>query len=411
MFVAAVSRTPLTPITKVAAMEDTTEEIPLQGSGEADVLGALGRKLEGDLSFSGERILGSMCTLPHPTSAKVYEHYLDRNIGDPGLHPRLQQLERETIGMLGRLLGSRSAEGAIVTGGTEANLIALWAAKRKHREKRKVVLPESAHFSFDKAADIMDLDLCKIPVEDDGRVDLKRYLEAIDDKTMVLVAVAGTTGLGAVDPITEISDAATAWKLPLHVDAAFGGFVLPFLAEAGYTAPAFDFSLPGVSSITIDPHKMGRCAIPAGAIVFRNHDAAVASETEVSYLAGGKTRQRTIVGTRSGASVASIWATLHRLGRKGYVKTVATCMENSCYLYDRLRSMSGVDAVIEPQMNVVGFSPTKHRRIDPDELARRLRGRGWALSLFPGFLRITVMPHVSRKMLDAFLHDLEEIIA
>lgn len=142
MFVAAVSRTPLTPITKVAAMEDTTEGIPLQGSGEADVLGALGRKLEGDLSFSGERILGSMCTLPHPTSAKVYEHYLDRNIGDPGLHPRLQQLERETIGMLGRLLGSRSAEGAIVTGGTEANLIALWAAKRKHRENGRWYFPK-----------------------------------------------------------------------------------------------------------------------------------------------------------------------------------------------------------------------------------------------------------------------------
>jgi tyrosine decarboxylase/aspartate 1-decarboxylase len=390
-------------------MKKNAYVFPDEGRDEKSVMEELERLLAGDLSFSGESILGSMCTLPHPTSARVYGRYLDRNIGDPGLHPRLFALEAETIRLLGTILGADNGAGAVVTGGTEANLIALWAAKRRGGKKRKVVLPESSHFSFDKAADLMDLDLCKIPVDADGRVNTDHYLSSIDDSTMALVAVAGTTGLGAVDPIPEISAAAVRHRIPLHVDAAFGGFVLPFLKQAGYPSPPFDFSLEGVTSITLDPHKMGRCAIPAGAVVFRDSGSAEASETAVGYLSGGETRQRTIVGTRSGASVASIWATIHRLGKAGYVETVRQCMENSMYLHKRLLGMKAMEPVAAPEMNVLGLRPSAGSGLDAADLAKALRGRGWALSLFPGFLRITVMPHVSRVMIDHFLDDLEEI--
>ncbi len=390
-------------------MKQYSTGFPDEGREEQTVIDELEKLLEGDLSFSGESILGSMCTLPHPTSARVYSRYLDRNIGDPGLHPRLFALEAETIRLLGTILGSDNAAGAVVTGGTEANLIALWAAKRRGGKKRKVVLPESSHFSFDKAAGIMDLELCKTRLDERGRADIDHYLSSIDDSTMALVAVAGTTGLGAVDPIPEIAAAAVRHNIPLHVDAAFGGFVLPFLKQAGYPSPPFDFSLEGVSSITLDPHKMGRCAIPAGAIVFRDRGSAEASETSVSYLSGGETRQRTIVGTRSGASVASVWAGIMRLGRAGYTETVRQCMENSFYLHERLLEMKGVEPVIVPEMNVLGLRPSAESHLAAVDLAGILRSRGWALSLFPGFLRITVMPHVSRGMIDDFLDDLEEI--
>lgn len=384
---------------------------PSVGSSEEQVMRELASLLEGDLTFSGDSILGSMCTLPLDTAARVFSAYLDRNIGDPGLHPGLDRLERETIRLLGSILGSPEAAGAIVTGGTEANLIALWAAKRRGGGKRKVVLPESSHFSFDKAADLMDLELRKVRVGDDGRVDLERYLAEIDGSVMALVAVAGTTGLGAVDPVPEIAEAALAASLPLHVDAAFGGFVLPFLAGAGYPSPPFDFSLKGVTSITLDPHKMGRCPIPAGAVLFRDNESAEASETKVTYLSGGETRQRTIVGTRSGASVAAVWAAIRRLGKEGYTASVKSCMDLTVSLYRRLLEMRGLEPVIAPEMNVVGIRPLQGSGCDAPALAKALRARGWALSLFPGFLRITVMPHVTAAMLDDFLFDLEEILS
>lgn len=380
-----------------------------RGLEEAKILSMLEARLGSDLSFYGESILGSMCTLPHPLSRKVYHHYIDRNIGDPGLHPGLKKLEEETVTMLGKLLSAPAAVGSMTSGGTEANILAMWAAKRRSPGKRKVVLPESAHFSFDKAADLMDLQLIKIPVDEKGRVKSAPFLSALDDKVMAAVLIAGTTGLGAVDPIADIEKTLAKRKIPLHVDAAFGGFVLPFLEEAGYPAPAFDFSLAGVSSITIDPHKMGRSAIPAGAILFRSSRAAADAETEVSYLSGGKTRQRTIVGTRSGAAVSSVWATLMHLGREGYVETVRSCMENSMYLYRHLGPIPGIRPVIKPEMNVIGIEPEESSRYSAEALIEALRARGWALSLFPGFLRISVMPHVSRSMLDRFLHDLKEL--
>jgi tyrosine decarboxylase / aspartate 1-decarboxylase len=384
-------------------------KFPDNGTSEEMVLETLSSRLDGDLSFSGESILGSMCTLPHEISSKVYHRYLDRNIGDPGLHPRLQKLEEDTVSMIGNLLGTSSAAGSLLTGGTEANIVALWGAKRTGGKRRKVVLPESSHFSFDKAADLMDLQLCKIPVDRQGRVKLDQYLAAVDDSTMVMVAVAGTTGLGAVDPVEEIAETALKRNIPLHVDAAFGGFVLPFLAPLGYPSPPFDFSLKGVHSITIDPHKMGRCAIPAGALLYRDKEAAKASETAVSYLSGGETRQRSIVGTRSGAAVASVWATVSHLGYSGYVKSVKECMERTFSLYNSLIAMKHCSPVIYPEMNVVGIRPSERLDMDNRELAGKLRERGWALSLFPDFLRITIMPHVTDAMIEAFLTDLQEI--
>ena len=365
-------------------------------------------RLAGDLTFTSGHILGSMCSQPHPLAASIFQEHLAKNIGDPGLHPALAEMEEETIGLLGSLFSHPQAVGSIVTGGTEANLLAMWTAKNSTpADRREVVLPETAHFSFEKAASLMDLKLVKIPVDAYNRVKIEEYGLAIGPHTMALVGIAGTTGLGAVDPIDEISGLALVHKLYFHVDAAFGGFVLPFLESAGYPygGSAFDFSLEGVSSITVDPHKMGRTPIPAGCILYRGEEIAGSSTTHVSYLAGGKTRQRTIVGTRSGAATAAVWATLQHLGWDGFSSTVRECMQQTHYLKARIDSLPGIEAVIEPVMNVLGIRPTAE---SSDELAGRLRQRGYALSQFPGFLRVTLMPHLTRAHLDRFLGVLEE---
>jgi tyrosine decarboxylase/aspartate 1-decarboxylase len=383
----------------------------LQSKGiDADtVREGLRRRLASDLVFDSGAILGSMCSLPDSLGAAVFTDNMDKNIGDPGLHPALAELERETVAVLGAMLGEPRARGSIVTGGTEANLLALWTAKNMAGPgKREVVLPETAHFSFDKAASMMDLILKKVPVDAYNRVIPEEYARAIGPETMALVGIAGTTGLGAVDPIGELASLAREHRLFLHIDAAFGGFVLPFLEEAGYPAPAFDFRLPGVCSIAIDPHKMGRSPIPAGSILYRSGEIAEASQTTVTYLAGGKTKQQTMVGTRPGGAVAAVWAVLAHYGREGFVATVRDCMERTELLTGRLREIEGVETVIEPVINVVGIRP---KWTEPERLAEALRTKGYALSLFSGFLRITVMPHLSRARIESFLSVLQETLA
>ncbi|MFP4364699.1 MAG: pyridoxal-dependent decarboxylase, partial [Spirochaetia bacterium] len=188
--------------------------------------------------------------------------------------------------------------------------------------------------------------------------------------------------------------------------AAFGGFVLPFLVDAGYQSAEFDFSLPGVWSITIDPHKMGRSAIPAGAILYRDRKTADAAAHQVTYLAGGKTSQRTIVGTRSGASTASVWAVMTHLGKEGYTAIVKKCMDRTMELADRISKIPGFDIVTEPVMNVIGV---RHTDIPVQELVQKLRNRRWAVSEFPGFFRIVLMPHVTSAMCEDFLQILSVV--
>jgi tyrosine decarboxylase/aspartate 1-decarboxylase len=379
-----------------------------EGLSQSSVLKELELRLSRDFTYSSGRIIGSMCTCPHPLARKVYTRFLDRNLGDSGLSPALVELEKETMHILGTLLSNPKASGHIVTGGTEANTLALWAAKKLSKKKHcEVIVPASAHYSFDKAADLLSLKIVKIGLNSRFQVDVGAVEKAVNSNTIAIVGVAGTTGLGVVDPISELSEIAVRKNLYLHVDAAFGGFVLPFLKELGFSVPDFDFSLPGVRSITIDPHKMGLAPIPAGGMLFRDESLRKAVAWNVSYLAGGESEQATVVGTRSGASVVAVWALLKHLGTAGYKRIVRSCMHLTWKLAGGISKINGLDIMTEPSTNIVGI---KSEVLDIRRIAKELRLRKWAVSLFANHIRIVVMPHVHKQHIEEFLEDLKDIV-
>jgi len=364
-------------------------------------------RLQQDSTYRSGRILGSMCTEPHSFAKQVYMQFLEKNLGDPYLFPATAELEREVIQMFGSLLSNPNAYGYIVSGGTEANILALWTARNlAKRKKHEVILSVSSHFSFDKAADLLGLKLIKIELNNRFQVDIKAVEETITSNTVAIVGNAGTTDLGVVDPIPELSKIALANDIYLHIDAAFGGFVLPFLKNLGLPAPAFDFRFPGVHSITIDPHKMGLAPIPAGGILFRDTSIVEPIGMKVSYLAGGEANLATLVGTRSGASSIAVWALLMHLGRAGYAAVVKRCMKLTWTLAEGVRQIDGVSLVTQPTINIVGI---KSDGLDVQLIARELRKKGWAISLFPHHIRIVAMPHTKLSHVKAFLDDLREI--
>jgi tyrosine decarboxylase/aspartate 1-decarboxylase len=372
------------------------------------VLQQLNSKLKEDFTYESGKILGSMCTKPHEFAKKVYMQYLEKNLGDPGLFPATRELEKEAIKLLGSLLSNPNACGHFVTGGTEANIVALWAARNLSRKKQaEVIVPASAHYSFDKGADLLGLKLIKVKLNEQFQVDTAAVKEAITPKTIAIVGIAGTTDLGVVDPIPELSEIAREHNLYLHVDAAFGGFVLPFLRELGYASLDFDFKLPSVCSITVDPHKMGLAPIPAGGILFRNETFMKSVSIEVPYLAGGNTKQSTIVGTRSGASAVTVWALLTHLGKEGYKAMVKQCMKLTSKLAQEIENINKISLVTQPTMNIIGI---KFHSLNIQKIAQKLRERGWAVSLFPKHIRIVVMPHVEPAHIDNFIQDLKNIV-
>lgn len=371
------------------------------------ILKELKSRLKEDFTFNSGKIIGSMCTSPNPLARKVYARFLDKNLGDPGLFPATAELEREAIRMLGFLLSNPKASGHIVTGGTEANILALWAAKKyMKKEHGEVIVPVSTHFSFDKAADLLGVKIVRVKLNSRFQVDVEAVEKAVDTHTIAIVGIAGTTGLGVVDPINKLSNIAMEKNLYLHVDAAFGGFVLPFLKDLDFDVPDFDFKLPGVQSITVDPHKMGLAPIPAGGILFRNADVKKLITRHVSYLAGGETDQATLVGTRSGASAITVWALLKHLGIEGYKKIVKRCMNLTLKLTRGISQINGLDIVTKPTLNIIGL---KSNTFNIRKVAYELRLRGWAVSLFPKHIRIVVMPHIHRRHVEMLLEDLREI--
>jgi tyrosine decarboxylase/aspartate 1-decarboxylase len=378
-----------------------------KGLPEKTLLKELESRLRRDFTYDSGRIVGSMCTSPHPLARKVYSLFLDKNLGDAGLFPAAAEIEKETVRMIGTLLSNPEASGHIVTGGTEANVLALWTAKRLAKKTRcEVIVPASAHCSFDKAADLLGLKIVKIRLKR-FQVDVGAVKKAVNPNTIAIVGIAGTTALGAVDPIDELSELALEKSLYLHVDAAFGGFVLPFLKDLGYDVPDFDFSVPGVCSLTVDPHKMGLAPIPAGGILFRNAKLRKKMSWGIPYLSGGETEHATLVGTRSGASAIAVWTVMRHLGGEGYRKIVKNCMRLTSKLVEEIGKIEGLGTAMEPVMNIVGV---KSDVLNIRRMAAELRLREWAISLFPRHLRVVIMPHVREEHLNGLLQDLKSIV-
>lgn len=375
-----------------------------------DILKKLDEIHKLDNEYAEGRILGSMCTEAHPFAKEVYCKFLDTNLGDPGLFKGTKFLESEVVKSIGELLSLDNAYGNIVTGGTEANIMAIRAA-RNHARKYKgivdgeIIIPESAHFSFKKAADMLNLKIVEVKLDENYKIDVESLKGIISDKTVAIVAIAGTTELGLIDPIEDISKIAHENNIYFHVDAAFGGFSIPFLKELGYDLPVFDFSLPGVCSITVDPHKMGLAPIPAGGIIFRKEEYLDVMAVDSPYLTV-KT-QSTIVGTRMGASSAATYAIMKYFGREGYCKLAGNLMDNTKFLKEGLEKI-GYGIVCEPELNIVAFN---HPNMDTNVLAEKLEKLNWKVSVAkcPVAIRIVLMNHIKKSHLKELLEDLKEI--
>ena len=356
-----------------------------KGCSEEELFSYLSSARKKDRAYN--KVLSSMCTIPHPVAVRAHNMFIETNLGDPGLFLGTASIEALLIERLGELLHHKDAGGYSTSGGTESNIQALRIARELgNSDKPNVVVPESAHFSFQKACEILSLELRSVPSDENYQMDEDKIENYIDENTVCLVGVAGTTEYGVVDPISRLSEIASEKGIFLHVDAAFGGLVLPFLKNT----PDFDFKLPGVSSVSVDPHKMGMSTIPAGCLLVRDSSVFKSTEVDTPYLTVKK--ECTLCGTRPGGSVVAAFAVLEYLGEEGLRTIVEKCMRNNRKLIAGMKEL-GYPVAAEPLVNVASFVCEN-------------TPKGWQVSRTrAGHMRTVSMPHITEEIIDEFLED------
>ncbi|NHJ32755.1 MAG: tyrosine decarboxylase MfnA [Asgard group archaeon] len=362
---------------------------------------------------SYNQVLSSMCSPPPKIAREIAKIFAAINLGDPGLFPGAKTMENEVLSHLADLLHSPSGwTGAITSGGSESNLIGCWAARNwsklnKGIEKGKIIFPESAHVSFEKAADLLNLESEWISLNENFQVDIDAVMEAIDYRTVGIVGIAGATGTGVCDDIKALSDLAEDKNLYLHVDAAHGGTIYPYLKKLDIQVPIYGFENPGVKSITIDTHKILGSLIPGGSIIFRSEEISKTIVKSITYLSDSSTKQLTVTGTRPGTSVIASWVLLKKLGESYILERVRESIKTTEYLVQRLKEHPKIELAFEPKLNIIGFTC---EQIANEELVKELEQKGWHLSIYSKWVRIVVMPHITKEVIDNFISDLNSVI-
>ncbi|MGC8496574.1 MAG: tyrosine decarboxylase MfnA [Thermoplasmata archaeon] len=370
-----------------------------RGKSESEIKKEILKYYSENYKYRDGSILSSMSSEPDSIAVWANSKFIESNLGNPYLFPGTKNIEEKVIRSIGELLHNKNAYGRVLSGGTESNITALWAAKKLKKGKKTVMVSKAAHFSVAKAADLLNLNLELVPLTDNYVIDYSIVKEVDPDDLMAIIGIAGTTEYGTVDPIDKLADFARKNDIFLHVDAAFGGFVIPFLKMLGYNLPDFDFGIEGVKSISIDPHKMGLSTIGAGALLFKdNYFNLISFSSE--YLT--TKISTTLLGTRSSSNVAAAYAVMRKMGMDGYKRMVRKCYENTLYMYDLLQEKN-IDVLLKPVMNIINIKTESS-----EKTANRLKPK-WMVGYnkHDNLLRIVVMPHINKPVINEFVRDLE----
>jgi sphinganine-1-phosphate aldolase len=356
------------------------DALPEKGVPGEQILAELRELRAGDLPTHGGRLfayvydpaldgLDDLARAAHAVSAHV-------NGLDPTAFPSLLAMENALVGAAAGLLGGGgSAVGSVTSGGTESLILAVKAARDAHPSIRtpRLVVPATAHAAFAKAAHYLRVELDTVPVR--GLIaDPDAMAAAITPDTVLVAASAPSYAHGVVDPIPELAAIAAERGIRFHVDACFGGWILPYLRRLGADLPAFDLSVPGVTSISVDLHKYAYA--PKGVSVLLHASEELRRPQYFAYAGWpGYTMVNPVISsTRSGGPIAAAYATLRSIGDAGYLELARKTRESVDVLAAAVEATDGVRLFAPAGTSVVCLASDG---VDLFVLADELAARGW----------------------------------
>ncbi len=395
--------------------------IPKEGIAREKILEKMQEFSEGDADWKAGRTWSLVYYAGeehYDLLKEAYTSFMSANALNPMAFKSLKRMEAEVVRMTASMLnGDEEVVGTMTSGGTESILMAVKAAReragflKKWPMRPEIVAPRTIHPAFSKAAHYFGAKMRYVELDDDYRVDVDALDKAIGPRTMLVAASAPQYPHGMVDPIEEIAEVTRRHNVPFHVDACFGGFMLPWLEKLGFDVPVFDFRVDGVTSMSADVHKYGYAAKGASVVMYKDmsylrHQFFV--ETE---FPGGIYASPTMAGTRPGGAIAAAWAAMRSLGEDGYMELARGAMDAKARLIEAIEALDELEILGSEHATVVCFR-SKDPRVDTYALADQLQERGWAFDRQqkPASLHCTVNAH-NLSVIPDFAADLEASVA
>ncbi|KAF8544900.1 pyridoxal phosphate-dependent transferase [Trichophaea hybrida] len=338
--------------------------------------------------------------------SEAYRMFAVSNPLHPDVFPGVRKMEAEIVAMVLAMYNAPVGAGGITTsGGTESILLACLAARAKAYSERGVTEPEivvsvTAHAAFDKAGHYFGIKVHHVAAV--GRL--------VNYNTIMVVGSAPNFPHGIIDDIAGLSKIALRKRIPLHVDACLGSFLVPFLEKAGFETQPFDFRIKGVTSISCDTHKYGFSPKGNSVLLFRTKKLRTYGYFITANWPGGVYASPSLAGSRAGSLIAGTWASLMKIGESGYISSCRDIVGAAKAIEAGIKERFAPDLYImgEPLVSVVAFSS---KTLNIYEIADEMSSLGWHLNPLqnpPAVHIACTKPTV--EAVDRLLNDLETAI-
>jgi sphinganine-1-phosphate aldolase len=332
--------------------------------------------------------------------------------------PSATKFEAEVIAMTLDMLGAGALHdtrpGGLVTSGGSSSIAHAVLAYREGNPnvaRANIIKPETAHPAFAKAGHLFGVDMKIAPVDPVTlQVDLEWVRANIDANTVALVGSAPNYGYGTIDPIAALGEIALEYGIGLHVDGCLGGFLLPFGRQLGFDIPPFDFSVPGVTTISADTHKYGYALKGTSVLAFADQSLRNSQYFYLTDWSGGKYCSPGMDGSRSGGLLAATWAAMVSLGREGYRKYAKAIFETSFAMQDAIRSHPSLRLMGTPSF-LFSFTSDEYDIYLVNDF---LRTKGWRMNgqQYPNAIHMAVTrPQTQPGVVEQWARDLAEAVA
>lgn len=344
----------------------------------------------------------------------TYYKFCFANQLHPDVFPGVRQMEAEVVSMILDLFHApETGCGTTTSGGTESLLLACLAAREKGAAEKgitepEIIAPVSIHAAVLKASKYFGIKLRLVDLKDDFTVNVSQVRRLINSNTCLIMGSAPNFPYGTIDNIEELSKLAVRYGIPLHVDCCLGSFVIAYYARA-FKEPLkpFDFSLPGVTSISCDPHKYGFTPKGSSVILYRSEAYRKYQYFITSEWTGGLYGSPTLAGSRPGALTAGTWATMLSIGNDGYTESCRLIVSAARKLRHAITNeIPALKIIGNPQLCVVAFQSSD---LNVHTLNDMLTKRGWHLSALqkPAAVHLCVT-RLSVPVIDTLIKDLKE---